>query len=130
MLGLLSHDVKIVSAITAFAGAAGTTTINSSVIDMGGFSAVCFIVSFGPITAGAVTSIKAQQDTTSAFGAPADLAGSNQTILDTDDDKVFFIDIRDPSKDFVRLVVSRATQPATCSAIAICYRPRVFPTTH
>lgn len=130
MVGLFSHDTKIVQAITVTAGAAGTSVINSTAIDMGGYGAVCFIVQFGAIVAGAATSIKAQQDTTAAFGAPADLLGSNQTIADTDDDKVFYVDIREPQKDFVRLVISRATQNATCSAIAVLYRSRVKPTTH
>jgi hypothetical protein len=130
MLGQLSHDTKIVQAITVTAGAAGTGAVNSTVIDMSGYGACCFIVQFGAIVAGAATSIKVQQDTTSAFGAPADLLGSNQTIADTDDDKVFYVDIRQPAKDFLRLVVSRATQAATVTAIAILYRARVKPVTH
>lgn len=130
MLGQLSHDTKIVQAITVTAGAAGTSAINSTAIDMGGYGAVCFIVQFGAIVAGAATSIKAQQDTTAAMSTAQDLAGSNQTIADTDDDKVFYVDIREPSKDFLRLVVSRATQNATCSAIAVLYRARVKPVTH
>ena len=130
MLGQFSHDSKVVQAVTVTAGAAGTTAINSTAIDMSGFGGVCFIVQFGAIVAGAATSLKAQQDTTAAMSTAADIAGSNQTILDTDDDKVFYLDIRSPQKDFVRLVISRATQNATCSAIAVLYRARVHPVTH
>jgi hypothetical protein len=130
MVGLFSHDVKIVQAVTVTAGAAGTSAINSSVIDMSGYGAVCFIVQFGAIVSGAVTSIKAQQDITSAMSTAADLAGTNQTVADTADDTVFYVDIRNPQKDFVRLVISRATQNATCSAIAVLYRSRIKPTTH
>src|SRR5262245_18724374 len=118
-----AHDVKIVPAITLTAGAAGTTAINGAAIDMTGFGGVCFIVQFGAIVAGAVTSLKAQEDTASGMASAADIAGSNQTIADTDDDKIFYMDIHEPKKAFVRLVVSRATQAATCSAVALLYRP-------
>lgn len=124
------HDVKIVQAITLTAGAAGITTVNGSAIDVSGYDGVCFVVQFGTIVAGAVTSFKVQVDTTSGFGAPADLAGSGQTILDTDDDKVFYADIRGHKKGFARLVVSRATQNSTVSAVAYLYGGRSRPAVH
>jgi hypothetical protein len=130
MVGRFSDDIKIVQAVTIAAGAAGTSAINGTSIDMSGYEGVCFVVQFGAITAGAVTSIKLQQDTVTGFGSAADIEGTAQTIADTDDDKVFYIDIKRPREDFVRLVVSRATQNATCSAMAYLYRGRTFPVTH
>jgi hypothetical protein len=127
---VFAHDIKVVPAITVSAGAAGITAINGAAIDMAGFDGVFFVVTFGAIVAGAVTSIKVQQDTTAAFGAPADLLGSGQTIADTDDDKVFYVDVKAPRKDFVRLVVSRATQNATVMANAFLYGSRSRPVAH
>src|ERR1043166_808539 len=129
MSGMLPEDTKIVQAITITAGAAGTSAINGTAIDTSGFDGCLFVVQFGAIVAGAATSIKVQEDTTSAFGAAADLAGSNQTIADTDDDKVFYVDIRRQPKQWLRIVVSRATQNATCSAMAYLYRTRSRPVT-
>jgi hypothetical protein len=126
----LSDDVKIVQAITITAGAAGLTNINGTVIDTAGFDGVLFVVQFGAIVATAVTSIKAQQDTVVGMGAAADIAGTNQVVADTDDDKIFFIDIKRALEQFVRVVVSRATANATCSAIAYLYRSRSRPVTH
>jgi hypothetical protein len=130
MIHLLSDDVKIVQAVTLTAGAAGTTVINGTAIDTAGFDGVLFVVQFGAIVATAVTSIKAQQDTVAAMSGAADIAGTSQTVADTDDDKVFYIDLRRPLEQFVRLVVSRATAAVTCSAMAYLYRARSKPVTH
>lgn len=125
----LSKNCRISQCITTTAGAAGTSAINGSAIDMAGWEGVLFIFTFGAIVSGAVTSIKVQQDTVSGMGTAADLAGSGQTIADTDDDKTFYIDIKSPRERFVRPVVSRATQNATVGSItAIQYGARTAPT--
>lgn len=127
MLGQLIDEVKVTQAVTIAAGAAGTTTIGGAIIDMAGYDGVLVVVQFGAITAGAVTSIKMQQDTVVGFGGAADLAGTNQTIADTDDDKLFYIDLKRPLEQFVRLFVSRATQTATLSAVYYQYKGRSKP---
>ena len=129
-IGTFADDVKIVQAITITAGAAGTTAINGTAIDMSGYERCLFVVQFGAIVGGVVTSIKVQQDIAVGMASAADLAGTGQTVADTDDDKVFYIDIQKPREDFVRLVVSRATQNATCSAMAYLYGARQKPVTH
>ncbi len=127
----LSKNVKITPAILPSEGVAGTTDLNGAILDMQGFEGVLIEVVFGVITSGAVTSIKAQQDTDSAGGTMADLAGTAQTIADTDDDKTFYIDLYRPQERYVRLVVDRATQNAVVSsATYIQYGARVAPTTH
>jgi len=110
--GFISEDCKISSAITPTAGVAGVTDINGTVIDMAGFEGVLMVVRFGAITAGAVTSIKAQQGQQSDGSDAADLLGTGQTIADTDDDKTFYIDLQRPNERYVRLVVDRGTQNA------------------
>lgn len=83
------------------------------------------------ITSGAVTSIKAQQDSASGMGTAADLLGTAQTIADTDDEKTFYIDIKSPRERYVRLVVDRGTQNAVvASATYVQYGPKTAPTTH
>jgi len=127
----LSKEVKISSAITPTAGAAGTADINGSTLDMSTFDAVLVIVRMGAIVAGAVTSIKMQQGDASDLSDAADLAGTAQTIADDDDDKTFFIDLVRPRKRFVRVVVARGTQNATvASAEYAQYGWKEAPTSH
>ena len=125
-----SKDMKISSAVTLAAGAAAATNINGSILDMEGFEGVMVKVQTGPIVAGAVTSIKMQQDSASGMGAAQDLLGTGQTIADTDDNKMFYIDLKKPTKQFVRLVVLRATQDATVAATYEQYGAKKRPVTH
>lgn len=126
----LNKDVKISSAVTPTAGAAGATNINGTTLDMQNFESVLMLVRFGTIALTAVTSIKAQQGDQSDLSDAADLAGTSQTVADTDDDKTFFIDLVKPQKRYVRLVVLRATANAVVSAEYIQYGARKEPTSH
>ena len=128
-LNLLKNS-KISSAVTPTAGVAGTADINGTILDMSGYEGVLMLVRMGTITSGAVTSIKAQQDTDSAGGTMADLLGTSQTIADTDDDEIFVIDLFRPQERYVRLVVDRGTQNAVvASAEYIQYGPKAAPVT-
>ena len=93
--------------------AAGTTTVNSSIIDMKGFDSVTFLVGFGAIVAGAVTSVKVQQGAASNMSDAADLAGTGVTVADTDDNRILAIEVNQPRERYLRCVVSRATQNST-----------------
>lgn len=130
-MGLLSKRTKIVQAITPTAGAAGATAINGATVDMAGWMGCLMKVTFGAITATAVTAIKAQQGQISDMSDAADLAGTAQSIADTDDDKVFYIDIYRPTERYLRLVVGRGTANAVvASAEYILYGPRKPPSAH
>ena len=97
---------------------AGTTDVTSSSVDMKGFDAVKFGVLFGTITATAVTSIKTQQSSDDGSSDTfADLLGTSQTVADTDDDKVFRIDITSPRERYVRCIVDRGTANAVVDGI-------------
>lgn len=110
---------------------AGTSDINSDIIDMANYEGVLFIVALGAITSGAVTSIKGQQGAASSMSDAADLVGTGVTIADTDDDKVVWLDIKNPQERYVRCVLDRGTQNAVLDGIiAIQYGPRKAPTTH
>ena len=131
MFSQLFDQVSIDDLLTTAAGAAGTADINSDEVDTQNWDGVMFIVKFGPIVSGAVTSIKAQQDTVTGMAGAADLAGTGITVADTDDDKLKVLDIFKPRERFVRCVVDRATQNATVNSIVgIRYRGRKFPSTH
>ena len=128
---MLSEQVKISSAVTPTAGAAGTTDIEGTTLDMSGFEGVLMIVRMGAITGSAVTSIKAQQDSASTMATAADIAGTSQAIADDDDDQTFYIDLYRPLERYVRLYVDRGTQNAVVSsATYIQYGARKAVTTH
>jgi hypothetical protein len=121
MLRPMIKSGKLLSAVTPTAGAAGATNINGSIIDISGFHGCLIAVHFGTITAGAVTSIKAQVGNDSGLSDAADVTGSSVTVADTDDDKVFYIDVQCSTKQYMRLVVSRATQNAVVAATYLLY---------
>lgn len=113
--------------------AAGTTDITpSSGIDMQNFEGCLFIVPFGPITAGAATSIKVQQSSDDGSSDTyADLAGTSVTVEDDDDNQVFWVDVYRPRERYLKLIVDRGTQNAVVDGIiAIQYGPKNLPTTH
>jgi hypothetical protein len=79
-----------------------------------------------------VVSIKLQQsgDSDADPDGWSDVVGSSQTVADDQDNKVFYIDFRNSNKRYVKVLVSRATQAATCSAIYYQYGANETPVTH
>ena len=124
----LSKNSKFTQAVTVTNGAAGTSDINGATLDMQNFESVLMRVTFGAIVSSAATSIKAQQGANSGLSDAADLIGTSQTVADSDDEKIFYIDLVKPEERYVRLVVVRATQNATCEASYLQYNPRKGPT--
>lgn len=98
---------------TNFTAAAGATDVTSDVIDTQGYDGVRFILGFGAIVGGAATSVKAQQGAAANMSDGADLAGTSQTVIDTNDNGVFVIDIYRPEERYLRVITKRATQNAT-----------------
>jgi hypothetical protein len=124
----LLKNAKISSAITPTAGAAGTTAINGSVLDMANYEGVLIMVRMGAITATAVTSLKVQQGAASNMSDAADLVGTGITVADDDDEQLFAINVLRPRERYVRLVVSRGTANAVVSSAEyIQYGPRKGP---
>jgi hypothetical protein len=127
----LSNQVK--TTLCKSAVAAGSTDITDATeLDMANFEGVRFIVGFGAITAGAATSVGVTgKDTAGGVPGTDDIAGSKQTIIDTDDDGVFIVDIFQPVQRYVRPFVKRATQNAVVNfIIAEQYGPRKLPATN
>ncbi len=125
----ISEMVKASQAITIANGAAGTTNSDGAILDMAGYDSVLMVVQTGPIVAGAVTSLKVSQDDNADMSSDADISGSKQTIRDTDDNKVFYVDIRTPTKRYLRLKVLRGTQNATVSAMYYQYSAKALAVT-
>lgn len=110
--------------------AAGTSDVEMTEVDMQNYEGVFLCCKFGAITASAVTSVKAQQDTVTGMGSAADLLGTGQTVADSDDDLWFVIHLVKPLERFVRMVVDRGTQNAVIeAAVAIKYRGKKAPIT-
>ena len=113
------------------AQAEGTGEVSSSIVDVGGAQGVCFVVAMGTITDGTPV-IKAQQGNNDNGNDMQDLVGSI-TLTDDDSNKLAIIDVKNPTKRYVRVVVDRSVgTPSTGSviddAIAIKYSGRVYPT--
>lgn len=118
-------DVKITSALDY---ASGSAPRNGAIIDMTDYRGVLMVVKFAAVATGAVTSIKAQQDTAVGGGTMADLADTGITVADDDDHQVFVLDIYEPVKRYVRLVVGKDASNATAeSALYIQYGSRKRP---
>lgn len=127
----LSQQIAIVNAITITAGASGTSAINGAALNLATYGAdrVLVVVKTGPITGSAVTSAEIQCDDNASFTNATEIAGSNVVIADNKDDTYFLIDVINPPYDYIRVVVSRATQAATVSADYIVYGLRKKPHT-
>lgn len=109
----LSKSVKVTRVSNAVV--AGTADINSSSVDMQGYLAAEFVVAFGAITTGAVTSAKLQGSNDNT--AWSDLERTGQTVADTDDNKLFVLDAGHPRHRYLRCVVDRGTQNAVVDSI-------------
>lgn len=110
--------------------AAGTSDVNSDVVDTQGFEGVRFIAGFGAITAGAVTSIKVQQGTAANLSDAADLAGTGVTVADDDDNQIAIVDVYKPRERYLRVAFDRGTQNAVIDLlVAELYGPREKPIT-
>jgi hypothetical protein len=101
--------------------AAGTTDQTSTVIDTQGFDGVLLIGAWGTITGSAVTSMRAQLS--SDDSSYSDMASSDQTVADTDDNKVTLLDVYRPTKRYIKVVMKRATQNAVIDGVfAVLYK--------
>lgn len=114
---------KLVDIEVGLVYASGTADRNGAEVDMSGWDGVLMIFSFAAIAAGAVVSVKAQQDIVTGMATAADLLGTGQVVADDDDDKVFTIDLYKPLERFVRGVVDNdASNASAQSLLYIKYR--------
>lgn len=127
----LLDDMTPQNVVTATEGAAGTSDIESDVVDMAGFDAVLFAVTLGAITAGAVTSFKIQEGDESDLSDAADLEGTAITIAADDDGQLVLSELVKPLKRYCRCVIDRGTQNAVVENVtAWKARAKERPVTH
>lgn len=118
--GFLTEDCKVTAEAPTVTG---TTTINSASYDMAGWDGILFIVRLGSPAAN--NNIRAAQDVATG-GSFTDLAG---TLVNSATLNQHMIDLKRPSKRFVRCTVTRGTTTTIDSVIAIQYRARSHPIT-
>ena len=98
--------------------AAAQTAVNSDGVDMTGFETVLFLVNAGAITSGGVQSINAaQSDDDGSADDYTDLLGTKVTVADDDDNQLFWVEVVNPQKRYVRLEIARATQDSAFGPI-------------
>jgi hypothetical protein len=113
---------------------AGTTAVDSTILDMSGFDAVVFVVCLNTVTSGSVMTLTAMENTSSSTsGATAVTNGATATITDSggaSSNGVFVSDVIRPSQRYVYANFTRTTANAAIdSIIAVQYRARNIPTT-
>ena len=121
---------KANKAVPVLAHATDNADRNGTTIDTQGFYGVSFAVHFGAITTGAVTSLKVQGGQQSDMSDAVDLEGTGQAVADSDDFKVFIIDMAHSRYRYLRLVVDKdATNDTTEAAVAYLHNADKEPVT-
>ena len=115
-------DKNIGVAISVTDGAAAATDITGATIDTANYEGVAFIVQLGAIEATAVTALKLQDSPDGS--AWTDIASTDITVADDDDNEVRYLDLHRPSERYVRVYADRATQNATMTATYALYGSR------
>src|SRR6266545_4233182 len=102
----MGRNLSSASKITVGAAtAAGTTTVNSPIIDMKGFDSVLFIGTFG--TPAANNTVKGQQGAVSTMSDAADLAGTSVAVAASDE--TVWLELVKPIERYVRAAFLRGT---------------------
>lgn len=101
----------------------GTTTIDSAVYDMAGYTGICFIVRLGSPAAN--NNIRVRQCSTSG-GTYNDLQG---TLVNDAAKNQHMVDVYRPGKEFIQCRVTRGTTTTIDSITVIQYASRIRPVT-
>lgn len=110
----LTEKMKFTSAIDLTA--AGTSdTVSGAVLDTAKFEGTICLVKFGPIVSGATTTVTvAMSNTLTTGGALEDETEHySQAIAHTQDEDWWYLDLKMPTKRYIRMDVTRADQNAT-----------------
>lgn len=99
---------------------AGTTDVESAILDMSGYEGVLFITSYG--TAATNNILKAQQDDVNSAGGMADLTGTGVASGSSDED--VWLDVYRPQKRYVRCIAVVDTSSTVESIWALQYGAR------
>ena len=99
--------------------AAGTAdAITSDAVDTSGCEGVCFVVTLGTITATGTATCKLQQSSDNDADAYSDIAGSSKANSgDAATTKQLVIEIKNPQKRYLKLVLTRAVANVVVDSI-------------
>lgn len=104
---------------------AGTTDVESAILDMSGYEGVMFVTSFS--VAAADNLLKVQQDDANGAGGMADLEGTGVTSGASPSNEDVWVDVYRPQKRYVRCIAVVDTSSTVESIWAVQYGPRELP---
>lgn len=110
---------------------AGTTEVDSSIIDMAGWDGVVFVADLGTVTDGSVMTLTPQQNTANSTSGMAAITGTAPTFTAaTSSNKAMAVDVYRPLQRYLRAAFTRTTQNAVVNTIiAIQYKAKFQPIT-
>lgn len=118
---LSDHKIVVAKAATT----AGTSDVETSIIDMAGYEGVAFLATIH--TPAADNLIKAQQNTANSTSGMADLAGT-EIATGTGTDAITVCRIVDaPRERYVRAVIERGTETTVSEILAVLYGASSMP---
>jgi hypothetical protein len=132
----LSNEVKMTVVQTG--AVAGTTEVDTSILDMAGYDGVMFVAVLGTVTAGSVLAISVQQNALNQTGGMAAIvdgpSGANAAAGLTDvggasSNGALAVDVFRPLSRYVRAALTRTTANAVVQTIlAFQYKAKKRPT--
>jgi len=131
MINILK-ETKLTRVLSATA--AGTSTLQSTVIDMAEFDSCTFIAALGDVTATSALELVVQHGDESDGSDAADVTGATTTFTagaSDADDKLLAVEVQRPTKRYLRAKMVRATANAVVDGIiAVQANPMEAVTTH
>jgi hypothetical protein len=124
---------SVVVTVVSPAAVAGTTAIDSSVLDMQGFDGVMYIALTGDATSGTVLTLTAKENTANSTSSPTPTSGPSATYTATGasdaDSMALIVDEYRPTKRYSYANLTRTTQNCVIGGIiAIQYQAHSKPT--
>lgn len=125
----LSKNINVIKVSNG--ATAGTTEVDSSILDMAGYDGVMFIVDLGTVTDASVMTLTVQQNTANSTSGMTAITGAAATFTaSTSSNKAMLVDVYRPLDRYVRAAFTRTTQNAVVNTIiAIQYKAKFQPTT-
>ena len=126
----LLKNVKVDQILGYFA--AGTTAKTSSIIDMQGYDGVLFVAGFGKLLEKGTLNVQVLQDTDSAGGTMAAVAGTAAYTVTAADalltQSAIAVDVYKPQKRYLEVTVTPAVANAVIlGVVAIRYKGKMGP---
>ena len=112
--------------------AAGTSAVNSSIIDMANYDACCFLALLGDVLTTSVLTLTIEENSVNSGTGMAAVGNTTAWTADATnaDSKILLADIRNPRERYLRAVLTRTTANAVVDGIlAIQYNESVAPVT-